>query len=379
MDNKKIKIAFFLPTLEGAGTERNVVNLVNNLDRKKYVISLVLGKVKGVFIKEISKDVLIIDLNTSYTLGLFFKLIKYFRKERPDIFVSAFPHINIVSIMARSFSRTKTKIVVTEQSITSLLSTTARTFSRKLVARFILPLLMRFIYPLAEAIVCVSKGVSKDLLKIIHNSDKISIVYNPIINKKIYKLAEEPIDHFWFSNLEIPIIIMVGRLTKIKDYPDSLKAFSLVVQERSARLVVLGKGPEEKKIKLFAHKLGLSDKILFLGFQKNPYKYIKKAKVFVLSSFHEGFGNVIVEAMACGTPVVSTNCMSGPREIIENEENGILVPVADQEALAKAVLEVLNNPFLAHKLSEQGKKRAEYFSIEKSVKKYEEIFDKLQE
>ena len=142
-------------------------------------------------------------------------------------------------------------------------------------------------------------------------------------------------------------------------------------------MVVLGKGPEEKKIKLLAHKLGLSDNILFLGFQKNPYKYIKKAEVFVLSSFHEGFGNVIVEAMACGTPVVSTNCMSGPREIIENGENGILFPVADQKALAEAVLKVLNNPSLSYKLSEQGKKRAEYFSIEKSVKKYEEIFDKL--
>lgn len=379
MDNKKITIAFFLPTLEGAGTERNVVNLVNNLDRKKYIISLVLGKVKGVFISEILKDVLIIDLNASYTLRLFFKLIRYFHKEQPDIFVSAFPHINIVSIMARSFSKTKTKIVVTEQSITSLLSTTARTFSRKLVARFFLPYLMRFIYPLAEAIICVSKGVGKDLLKIIHNSDKIRIIYNPIINKKIYKLAEEPIDHFWFSNLKIPIIIMVGRLTKAKDYPNLLRAFSLVTQKKPARLVILGEGLEEKKIKLFAHKLGLSDNILFLGFQRNPYKYMKKAKVFVLSSFHEGFGNVIVEAMACGTPVVSTNCKSGPSEIIEDGENGILVPVADQKALAKAILRVLDNPSLAYKFSEQGKKRVEHFSIEKSVKKYEEIFDKLQE
>lgn len=379
MNNKKIKISFFLPTLEGGGTERNVVNLVNNLDREKYTISLVLGKVKGVFIKEILKDVLIINLNTCYTFGLFFKLIGYFRREQPDIFVSAFPHMNIVGIMARSFSKTKTKIVVTEQSITSLLSTTARTFSRKLVARFILPHLMRIVYPLAEAIVCVSKGVAEDLLKIIHNSDKIRIIYNPITNKEIYKLAEESVDHFWFSDSEIPIIIMIGRLTKIKDYPNLLKAFKLIVEKRSARLVILGEGSEEEKIKLFSHKLGLSDNILFLGFQKNPYKYMKKAEVFVLSSFHEGFGNVLVEAMACGTPVISTDCMSGPGEIIENGENGILVPVANPEALAEAILKILDNSFLIDKLSKQGKKRAEYFSIEKSVKKYEEIFDELQE
>jgi len=312
-------------------------------------------------------------------LGFFLKLIRYFYKEKPDIFISAFPHINIVSIMARDLSGAKAKVVITEQITVSILKRTARNLSRRLVARFILPYLIRFIYPRAEAIICVSRGVADDLSKIIHSSDKIGVIYNPIAISKIDKLAQDSVDHPWFFDLKIPVILMVGRLNKTKDYLNLLKAFKLVIQKRPARLTILGKGPEEKKIKLFAYKLGLSDNILFLGFQENPYKYMKRASVFVLSSFHEGFGNVIVEAMACGTPVVSTDCMSGPGEIIENGENGILVPVANYKALAEAVLRVLDNPFLARKLSEQGKKRAEYFSIERSVKKYEEIFDKLQE
>jgi len=379
MNKPRIKIAFFLPNLGGGGTERNAVNLVNNLNREKYAVSLVLGKAEGVFINEISKDVPIINLNASYTLGFFLKLIRYFYKEKPDIFISAFPHINIVSIMARDLSGAKAKVVITEQITVSILKRTARNLSRRLVARFILPYLIRFIYPRAEAIICVSRGVADDLSKIIHSSDKIGVIYNPIAISEIDKLAQDSVDHPWFFDLKIPVILMVGRLNKTKDYLNLLKAFKLVIQKRPARLTILGKGPEEKKIKLFAYKLGLSDNILFLGFQENPYKYMKRASVFVLSSFHEGFGNVIVEAMACGTPVVSTDCMSGPGEIIENGENGILVPVANYKALAEAVLKVLDNPFLARKLSEQGKKRAEYFSIERSVKKYEEIFDKLQE
>ena len=126
-----------------------------------------------------------------------------------------------------------------------------------------------------------------------------------------------------------------------------------------------------------ADHMGLSSNISFLGFQDNPYKYMKKASIFVLSSLQEGFGNVIVEAMACGTPVVSTNCKSGPGEIIQPGINGLLVKTQDKKELAEAILKILNNPVLAEKFSEEGKKRAKFFSVERSVSEYEKIFDKL--
>jgi len=363
------KISFFISTLEGGGAERNIINIINNLDRGKYTISLVLGRARGIFMNQIPEDVSVIDLNTSYSLVLFFKLIKYFRKERPDIFISSFPHVNIISIVARKISLVKTKVVITEHSIISLLSTTARSFTRRLVARFILPLVIRMIYPLANARICVSKGVAEDLSKM--TGSDMNVIYNPIVGSDLYKLAEE--DH---SFGDIPAIIMVGRLTKVKDYPNLLKAFNNVLKEKEVRLVILGEGPEEENIKRISKELGLLGKVVLLGFQKNPYKYMKAASVFVLSSFHEGFGNVIVEAMACGTPVISTNCF-GPSEIIEDNKSGLLVTVGDSDALAKAILKVLNDISFSCKLSEEGRKRAQSFSIKESVKKYEEVFDKL--
>lgn len=376
MKKNKIKIAFFLHSLQGAGAERNVVNLVNNLNKEKYQISLVLGKAEGVFISEIPKEVLIIDFKTSYLFSLFFKLLRYFRRERPDIFVSGFPHMNSISIIAKIFSGVKTKIVITEHTTYSLIPATARTFVRKIIARFFLPLLMKAVYLRAEAIICVSKGVARDIVFIVGFSPKIKTIYNPVVNEKIYKLAGEPIEHPWFSQKEIPILLAVGRLSKAKDYPSLFRAFKLIIPKQPVRLVILGEGIEEVKLKKLISKLGLSENVAFLGFQKNPYKYMKKASVFVLSSIREGFGDVIVEAMACGLPIVSTSC-AGPSEIIENFKNGILVPGRDEKLLSRAILELLTNPVLREKFSQEGKRRAQDFTVERSVKEYEKVFEEI--
>lgn len=380
MINKKIKIAFFLPTLEGGGAERNVVNLLNNLDREKYDLSLVLGKRQGVFLNKIPRYVSLVDfgLKSSYSLGLFLKLIRYFQKENNDLFVSAFPRFNIINLLAKIFSRSKIKIIITEHTTLSFLPFTARLLSHRLFARFPFPYLIKSIYPQADAIICVSRGIASDLSKIIHCPEKIKVIYNPITEGRIKELAKEPVNHPWFINSRVPIILAVGRLAKTKDYPSLLRAFKMVLAEKPARLVILGEGSEKNKLEKLARKLGLSKNITFLGFQQNIYKYIKRASIFVLSSFQEGFGNVIVEAMACGTPVVSTDCPSGPREIIRHGENGFLVPVADEEILASTILKVLDNSDLSQKFSKEGRKRAEDFSIEKSVREYEQVFDKIQ-
>ncbi len=375
--NQKIIVAFFIPSLEPGGTERNVVNLVNNVDREKYTLSLVLGKPEGEFIKEINKNIPIINLNTSRSLGLFFKLIKYFKSEKPDIFVSAFPRINVICIAAKIFARVNTKIIITEHSVFSLLPVIAKTPARRLFARFFMPILSRFLYPKADSIVCVSRGIADDLAKIVDISDKIKIIYNPIINDKIYQLANESVDHPWFFDSKTPIIIAVGRLVECKNYPGLFKSFDLVIKSRLAHLVILGAGPEMKKLTALVQKMNLSQHISFFGFQKNPYKYVKKASVFVLSSLQEGFGNVIIEAMACGTPVVSVNCPTGPGEIIENMKNGILVPVNDEKNMASAILRILNDKNLAKNFSIEGQKRAEFFSVKRSVQEYEKIFQLL--
>ena len=144
-----------------------------------------------------------------------------------------------------------------------------------------------------------------------------------------------------------------------------------------ARMAILGEGKDRGTLEKLAKELGISDKVAFLGFQKNPFKYMKRATVFVLSSLHEGFGNVLVEAMACGTPVISTNCKSGPSEIIEDGKSGILVPVSDYQSLSKAIIKVLSDDSLRQKFSAEGLERVKHFSVQKNIRGYEKVFQEL--
>lgn len=373
----KEKITFFLPSLEPGGTERNVVNLANAIDQQRYEVLVVLGKKEGEFIKELKPHIAIIDLRAPYSVGLFFALVMFFRTHKTGIFISAFPRINIIFMAAKLVSGPGGKMIITEHSVFSMLPVIAKTAFRRAFTRFFMPLLAKMLYPKADSIICVSRGIAQDLSKIIGGTTKINIVYNPIINEIVYQLADSPVNHPWFFDPSIPVILAAGRLVACKDYPTLLKAFTEVLKTQPAHLAILGDGPEREKLERSAVKLGVSSQIAFLGFQKNPYNYMKKASVFVLSSLQEGFGNVIIEAMACGTPVIATDCPVGPGEIINHGENGMLVPMQDSKALAKAIVEVLGDPALRKKFSIAGKVRAQSFSVTKGVGEYEKIFQTL--
>jgi len=375
----KIKIAFYIPNLEIGGTERAMTRLLQGLNKEIFQVSLLLTEEKGPFLKEIPQDISIYNFNTPYVRNTFFKLIKYLQKEKPQILVSFLIHVNIISILAKILSKTNTKIIISERTTFSHLPEIAKTVKDKLLASIFLKPLVKLTYPLADAIVCVSKGVAEDLSQFLSRSkrNKIKVIYNPVVNKELYALANQPIDHPWFLNKEIPVILAVGRLTKAKDYPALLKTFSLISQKQKVHLVILGEGEERKNLEELIDKLNISENINLPGFEENPYKYMKKAEVFVLCSKLEGFPNVLVEAMTLGTPVISTNCQSGPNEIIENGKNGILVPVGNEKVLAKAILKILDNPSLAQKFSLEGKKTAQNFTLEKSVKEYEKLFQEV--
>ena len=375
----KIKITFFLPNLEGGGAEKTVVRLLKGLNKEVFQLSLLLGKKKGPLLEEVPKEVIVEELNVSNIRYAFFKLINYFKKNKPAIFISFLSHANVISILSKIFSREKTKIIVSERTTFTLTPEITKTLQNKILASLFLKPLVKFTYPLADAIVCVSKGVAKDLSNFLGSDRKIKVIYNPIVSDELFSLAKEPVNHPWFIEKKIPIILAVGRLTKAKDYPTLLKAFALISQKKKCRLVILGEGEERKNLEQLISNLNISKNVALLGFQKNPYKYMQKSSVFVLSSKREGFPNVLVEAMACGLPVISTDCQSGPNEIINNGENGILVPVGNEKALAEAVLKVLNDSALQQKFSLEGKKRAQDFTLVKSVKEYEKLFQEVLE
>ncbi|HEY8366975.1 MAG TPA: glycosyltransferase, partial [Bacteroidia bacterium] len=227
-----------------------------------------------------------------------------------------------------------TRLVVREANTISVSSKNSLNFKAR-----ILPLLMKLLYPSADAVIAVSEGVAKDLTQIIGlPAEKVKVIYNPVITPEIFKKAEEPIKHPWFAPGELPVILGVGRLTKQKDFVTLIRAFDIVRKEYPSRLVILGEGEERPKLEALVKELGLEQYVYMPGFEENPFKYMKHAAVFVLSSRWEGLPNVLIQALALGTPVVSTDCPSGPREILSAGKYGTLVPVGDYDALAKAII-----------------------------------------
>ena len=194
-------------------------------------------------------------------------------------------------------------------------------------------------------------------------------IYNPVVVPELFRLSGEPVEDIWFRDSKLPVVLSAGRLSAAKDYPTLLRAFSSLIKVRPARLVILGEGEERASLEAMVRDLGLKDVVDLPGFVKNPYAYMSKAAVFALSSAWEGFGNVLVEAMAVGTPVVATNCPSGPAEILENGKYGQLVKVGDEEAMAARILTELDGPTN----SEVLRHRARDFSYDEIADQYLEL------
>ena len=228
----------------------------------------------------------------------------------------------------------------------------------------------RIVYPNTDAAVAVSRGTAAELAGISGMSrDRIHTIYNPVVSMQIDRNAPGPAGHAWLDEPACPVVLAIGRMKKVKDFPTLLAAFARLVSSRPARLVILGDGPLREPHRSLAKKLGIAEHVDFPGFVDNPHAYLAKADLFVLSSRFESFSRVLVEAMCCGCPVVSTDCPYGPREILQDGRLGVLVPVGDPEALAAAMTRTLDDPPESAALRE----RASFFSTERAVDEYEKL------
>jgi len=336
------KVAIFLPSLRGGGAERVMVNLARGFAERGLQVDLVLAKAEGPYLSQVPQSVRVVDLKSKRVLYSLPGLVRYLRMERPKALLSAMDHANVVALWAKKLARVPTRVVVSVHSTTSIATKRAKNMRGRMM-----PLFIRKFYPWANAVVAVSKGVAEDLLKIAGlPKEKIRVIYNPVITPELFAKAEEPVGHPWFRPGEPPVILGIGRLTEAKDFPTLIRAFALVRKQRPARLMILGEGEERPKLEALVRELGLEKDVALPGFVDNPYKYMKRAAVFVLSSRWEGLPTVLIEALALGTPVVSTDCESGPAEILDGGKYGKLVPVADIEGLAKAIDEAITKPLL---------------------------------
>lgn len=360
------RIALLLPDLEAGGAQRIFVSLAERFVDRGLRVDFVLAQPTGAYLSQLPGGIRLIDLGRNgafptrpgLALTALIRLVVYLRRERPEYLLSSLTGTNLLALLARRFAAVPTRLVIREAN--TLLN---------IGNRVLLPLMRRF-YPAADHIVAISHGVAEHL---VHNvglpNQQIRVIHNPIDVPRVQQLAQQDSVHPWLVAGQPPVVLGVGRLVPQKDFATLIRAFAEMTGKRSVRLIILGEGKARAELQSLARNLKVEEAVSFPGFVENPFTYMARAAVFVFSSAWEGFGNVLVEALACGTPVVSTDCPSGPAEILDGGKYGPLVPVGDAHALAQATLATLVDPPPAEML----RTRAQEFSLDRGVEKYLEV------
>lgn len=363
-----LKIAIYLRLLSGGGAERVILNLAEGLAQKGFQIDLVLNTKAGPYLESVPQSIQIVDLNAPRLLSGLPKLVQYLQREKPQILLAALHYTNEVAIWATRLSGTKTKVVVAEHNTLSAQAKHCKTdrFSS---------LLSRWFYPLAHGVVAVSEAAAIDLAQITQiNPHQIRVIYNPVITPRMLAQAKEPPCHPWLEVDNPPLILGIGRLDAQKNFSALIRAFSQVLPKKSARLMILGSGPERAALQNLTQELDITQYVHFAGFVKNPYTYIARASVFVLSSRWEGLPTVLIESLALNTPVISTDCPSGPKEILAQGKYGSLVPLGNTNAMAVTILETLNNLSSTPFSDENIKQHLQKFTLETATEQYTRYF-----
>jgi glycosyltransferase involved in cell wall biosynthesis len=311
--------------------------LAQGLAQRGWAVDLVVADAAGPLLPEVPSSVQLISLESSHVMTSVVPLAHYLRKRRPHAVLTAMSHANLIAIAAAAISRIDTHLVVTEhQHLSTLLAGPATRRDR------MFPILMRVLYRRAAEVVAVSEGLADDLAQRAKlRRSSIRVEKNPIRIEELRALGAKPVQHAWFRASEPPVVLAVGRLTRQKDFGTLVRAFRQLRDTRRVRLMILGDGEDRTKLEGLVAELDLVCDVQIMGFVPNPYPYYAAASLFVLSSLWEGLPTVLLEAMVFGLPIVSTDCPSGPEEILDGGRLGTLVATNDPTALAHAMMAVL--------------------------------------
>ena len=413
MSSAKLHIGFLLSSLSGGGAERVILNLAQSLIARGHRADLVIPRLAGdyraaiplgmrvwraripgtdrKFLRAVQRAGVQVEAMTVNPFGVVRSWLvlarrypgipvirgsgmrsiypyahfvaRYVREVRPHVLVSALPGPNAVTVCAAELTERAVPVVTTVRN------NVAADYAPEWLAA------ARTLYPLADAVVAVSKGVAESVRRSLGvDAGRVHTIYNPIPAASIRRLAQEEITHPWFADGEPPVVLSVGREAPQKDHPTLVEAFGLARREVDARLVMLGKlsASYRARLKSLARGLGVEGDLDFVDFDENPYRYMRRAGLLALSSRWEGLPGVILEALACGTPVVSTDTPYGPREILGDW--GDLPPVGDALALARALTRTLRGE---RPTAEALRARAADFSVEQAAAAYLALFEKL--
>ena len=358
------QIAIFFHDLRIGGAERVMVQLAQGFIDMGHPVDLVLARAEGPLLAEVSSGVQIIDLKTRSPIQMFFRLIHYLREKRPGVLLSPFEVTSVIAILAKKITRVPTKVVI---RVSVHISRNKRTSSwKKILEQFV----VSRVYPWADGIIAVSDGVAKDLA--VYTGiplKRIKVIYNPVVSEQLLNAANQSIHHRFFAEGQYPVILGVGRLTEQKDFSTLIKAFDLLRKKIPSRLIILGDGEERSSLEELIRASSLQNLVDLPGFDINPFAYMKHSSVFVLSSKWEGLPGVLIQALACGCPVVSTDCLSGPSEILKDGQYGYLVSVGDVDGMASAMEAILMGD-----IRKPPKSWLEQFTIGAVIPQYKAVF-----
>lgn len=354
-------VLFFAAT--GGGVQRVQVTLANAFAARGLAVACVMPQAKGPFLAGLSEKVALVDLGARDPFRVTQRLARYLRERPPAAVIAAQQHTILAALWARRLARSSVPIAAVQHNALSDLCRN----SRRPDMRWLMPSLARRFFPRADALCAVSRGVARDLAAVTGlPAERVKVIYNPVVDGGFDERARQPSGHPWLDAKDRAVLLGVGNLIPHKDFATLLRAFARVRRELPARLVVLGEGGERAALERLARDLGIADDVDLPGFVPNPLAFMARADAFVLSSRVEGLPTVIIEALACGTPVVATDCPHGPAELLEGGALGPLVPIGDDAGLARAILATLREPPDPARL----KGRAAEFRVDRAVERY---------
>ena len=369
------KICFVLPSLNGGGAERAAVQILNGLEADRWDRSMFLFAREGPYLSEVDPSIRIMSADTPTRWGRWNALRGFIAHERPEIVMAFLSFFSVLS--AARAAMTGAKVVFNLQTPMSAFLTDADYQWRDRRHKAAFSAVTRVAYAAADLIVATSEGVARDLTAAFGiDPGRIRVLANPVDLDRVRAAATESIDESVLPSGTAPLIVAAGRLAEAKNYPLMIDAFAAIRQLMPARLCILGQGELEGSLRQLIAARGLRDAVSLAGFQGNPWKFIARGDVFLLTSHYEGFGNVLIEAMACGVPVVAT-ASAGTRDIVSHQVDGMLVEAHAPAAVAESVIAVLESPVRRKEMARAARMSANRFAVAQVIAGYQQVLESL--
>src|SRR6478672_2210864 len=370
-------IAILIPSLMIGGAEKSLVKLANGLAALGWRIHLLVLSKQGPLIGDVEPNVEIVDLQSDSYRSAVVTLARYYRDRRPDIVLTSLYATGLASIAAKMISRHKPKVIVGAHN--SLRAKAA--YPDNVKDKFLLIPLCRLLFPRADGLIAVSTGLALELEQLLNlKKSRIRTIYNPVVTPELASRVKCEVSHPWLDEHragEFKTLVSVGRLVEQKGYDVLLEALSIVRRSMDCRLIIVGGGPLQGELQALADSLGLHDFVDLVGWEDNPFRYVARSDLFVLSSRWEGLANVVIEALACGCPVVATDCNYGPEEILEGGKYGGLAAVDSPVDLASKILIALRSDASSPSGDSARISRSLDFTVEAAVDHYSRYFSEL--